>query len=119
MRFLLLSKDGKPLNHGIIVREITPEKFLCQFARNPPVARVCDISEIQNWNLFPTDEALNAFISSELQKLQSSIPNPDVAPDGSTSIRLRKCGRKKKKKKKTVTKKAAKKSSRRKSNGKK
>lgn len=96
MRFLLLNEDGKPINHGLIAQKITPEKYLCSFTRNPPVSRVCDLTEIQGWNLFPTDDALNIFI-------ESIAKDPDKAPPA---------GKKKRKKK------AAKISSRSQSNGK-
>lgn len=62
MRLLLLGKDGKPANHGEIVREITPTKYLCYFAVTPSYCRVCDITEVQNWLLFPDDNRMNAFI---------------------------------------------------------
>ena len=100
MRFLLLGKDGKPINHGIIAQRITAEKYLCTFTRTPPVSRVCDIEEIQGWNLFPTDDALNAFII-DIQKKEAAPPTDH-----------------KKKAKKKVVKKSTKKSSGDKSNGK-
>lgn len=98
MKFLILNKDGKPINHGIIATQITPEKYLCSFTRNPPVSRVCDLSEIQSWNLFPTDDALNAFIAMIVKR--------DTPPP------------KKKKRKKKAAKKTSKKSSGSQSNGK-
>ncbi len=64
MRFLMLDKNGLPFNHGIIAKEITPTKYLCQFTRVPASARVCDIAEIETWHIFPTDEAMNTFIAA-------------------------------------------------------
>ena len=63
MRFLIVGQDG-PLNHGVIAQTITAEKYLCRFARIPTSCRVCGIEEIQGWNLFPTDEEMNAFIAN-------------------------------------------------------
>ena len=118
MRFLILNEEGKPINHGIIAQRITPEKYLCSFTRNPPVARVCDLTEIQGWNLFPTDDAMNAFIESIQKDLNKTPPPPADTTAG--------VGRKRKKKvtpamertaKKRAAKKSAKKSTRSKSNG--
>jgi len=84
LRFLLLNTDGIPINHGVIAKQITPEKYLCQFSKVPAVARVCDITEIQGWNLFPTDKALNEFIAA-IQKgkklpAKSTPPTPPTPP---------------------------------------
>lgn len=62
MRFLLIGDDGKPINHGVIVQQIGPEKYLCQFARVPTVCRLVHTDEIMGWNLFPNDDAMNDFI---------------------------------------------------------
>ena len=81
MRFLIVGENG-PMNHGIIVSSITAEKYLCSFARVPQSSRVCDLEEIQQWNLFPTDDAMNTFIS-ELGKEQKPVadPTPTTAAD--------------------------------------
>ena len=105
MRFLLVNEAG-PINHGVIVKEITPEKYLCTFARVPQSSRVCDITEIQGWNLFPNDDQMNAFIAS-LQK-QKAPPPPDKTPE-ELAAQLKKTAKKKPTLKKTVAKKRAKK----------
>lgn len=126
LKFLLLNQEGKPINHGLIVERITPEKYLCQFERNPPSARVCDLQEIQLWNLFPTDDAMNAFIAS-VGKDKQTTPQTALPTDGETPPADTTTGvDSKKKTKKKITKRAikkaikkvTKKSSRRKSNGK-
>jgi len=78
MKFLLVNEQG-PINHGIIQQQITPEKYLCTFVRDPQVSRVVDIEEIQQWNLFPTDETMNAFIV-ELQK-NNPVPTTATPPE--------------------------------------
>ena len=82
MRFLIMSENG-PVNHGVIAQQITPEKYLCNFAKQPSSARVCDITEIQQWNLFPSDESMNKFISA-IQKQQAAPvpaePEPKLPP---------------------------------------
>ena len=76
MRFLMLDKNGLPFNHGIIAKEITPTKYLCQFTRTPASARVCDITEIETWHIFATDEAMNVFIAT-LSKEKPAAPPTD------------------------------------------
>lgn len=61
---LLIIEDGKPTNHGIIAEQISADKYLCTFAKNPSFSRVCDIEEIQGWHLFMSDSLLNMFILS-------------------------------------------------------
>ena len=84
MKFLIVGPEG-PINHGSIVQRITAEKYLCQFARTPVSCRVCDLEEIQNWNLFPNDQLMNEFIL-EIGK-QKAPPAPpgtgevDLPPD--------------------------------------
>lgn len=80
MRFLLLNEKGKPINHGIISQKITPEKYLCTFTRNPQVSRVCDITEIEGWNLFPTDDALNDYIEAIRKEEKVAAPPADSPP---------------------------------------
>ena len=64
MRFLLLNEKGEPVNHGIITKTITAERYLCHFARDPVMSRVARLEEIETWQLFASDDDLNKFISS-------------------------------------------------------
>jgi len=96
LRFLLLSQKGLPINHGMIAKQITPEKYLCQFSKVPAVARVCDITEIQGWNLFPTDEALNEFIAA-IRKGKVKTPIAAI-PSAKPPTNNKKTKKKKKKK---------------------
>ena len=75
MRFLTVGEQG-PTNHGIIAGRITAEKYLCNFAKNPTSCRVCDITEIQQWHLFHTDDEMNAFILA-LRKEQPPVVKPE------------------------------------------
>ena len=108
MRFLIVGEEG-PINHGVIAQQITPEKYLCTFARIPQASRVVSLEEIQQWSLFPNENMMNAFIV-ELQK-DKQIP---LAPRGQTPPKKAEIT-KKASKKKVAKKKVAKK----KSNGKK
>ena len=96
MRFLIVTEKG-PVNHGIIAQQITPEKYLCNFAKQPASSRVCDIEEVQQWNLFPTDNSMNAFISAIQQQNAAPTETPPKIP-----------GAPKKKAKKKVAKKTSK-----------
>jgi len=110
MLFLVVNQEGRPVNHGVIAEKITAEKYLCHFAANPPSARVCDIAEIQQWNLFPTDETLNTFIKA-LSKNEPPPP-PPLPPVGESELVIdpepTKPPAKKKKKKKRADKKPSK-----------
>ncbi len=108
MRFLIVGKQG-PVNHGVILSHITEGKYLCEFAKNPTSCRVCDITEIQTWNLFHTDEQMNAFILS-LRKEQAPLPveDPKVELPPIPIKKTKKKASKKKAKKKAKTKKKVK-----------
>jgi hypothetical protein len=80
MKFLILSKGNKPINHGTIAERITAEKYLCQFDRTPTSCRVCRIEEIEGWNLFPTDEDMNAFTKALAPKKPPAPPPPADPP---------------------------------------
>ena len=73
MKFLMIGEDGRPFNHGIIAQKVTDERYLCTFARQPQVSRLCHVDEIATWQLFPTDEMMNAFIT---QLAKENPPNP-------------------------------------------
>lgn len=110
-RFLLVDDNNKPANHGVIVEQITPERYLCAFARLPSVCRIITLEQLMLYFLFPDDEQLNAFILS----LTPPAPKPE-------SVKKKK--KKKKVSAKTVARsrdltnrKAKKKSTRRKTNG--
>ena len=77
-RFLVLGEKG-PTAHGIITQQITPEKYLCTFLMNPQVSRVCSIDEIQQWNLFPNEDAMNAF-AVHLRRQTQPPPAPQAEP---------------------------------------
>ena len=62
MKFLIIDAQGKPFNHGTIIRELTPTKYVCQFTRIPSSVRTVDIAEVETWHLFPNDDLLNEFI---------------------------------------------------------
>jgi hypothetical protein len=79
MRFLILFENG-PVNNGIITQQITPEKYLCTFFRKPQSSRVVDIAEIQQWNLFPNDDGLNAFLKEVNTQQEPSAPPAPPAP---------------------------------------
>ena len=66
-KFVVLSRDGRPTDHGIILQQITPERYLCQFAKAPSKCRVCRIEQIEGWNLFPDDDLMNAFIAATVK----------------------------------------------------
>jgi hypothetical protein len=91
---LVVDKDNKPANHGVIVERITPERYLCAFARLPAVSRIITLEQLMLYFLFPDDEQLNAFI------LSLTVPAEPKKPT-----------------KKKAKKKAKKKTTRRKSNG--
>lgn len=103
MRFLLLDENGRPFNHGVIVNKVTDERYLCTFARNPQVSRLCHVDEIGAWNLFPTDDAMNSFILSiqaqtgEPEKPVETPPVLDIDPK-STQPPKKKAKKKAKKK---------------------
>ncbi len=60
--FLIKDANNLPINHGVILREITPTKYLCDFARVPTVMRICDITLLEKWSLFRDDETMNRYI---------------------------------------------------------
>jgi hypothetical protein len=72
--FLILDEDGRPYNHGRILEKITPHKYLCRFNREPVASRVCDLSEIQKWNLFPSKKEMDAFILEILKPVTPLLP---------------------------------------------
>jgi hypothetical protein len=77
--FLLINQDG-PVAYGIITQQITPEKYLCTFLQIPQVSRVVDITEIQEWNLFPNSEALQAFLTNLRKQKQPTPPVKEKSP---------------------------------------
>lgn len=96
MRFLLMAEAG-PINHGIITSRVTEDKYLCTFMRNPQSSRLCTTDEIATWNLFPNDEAMNAFIAA-LQEQPPAAP-PAGAPPGVADHQKKKVAKKVSKKK--------------------
>jgi len=64
LHFLITNSDDMPINQGIILEKLTPERYLCYFARTPSYSRVCELDQIEEWRLFPTEEALNEFIAT-------------------------------------------------------
>jgi hypothetical protein len=78
-KFLILGKENKPLNHGTIIEKVTEGKYLCQFTRIPTSCRVVDVTEIQGWNLFPTDDGMNEFIAA-LEPKKPPAPPPADPP---------------------------------------
>jgi hypothetical protein len=80
MKFLIVGQDGRPVNHGTIVNQVGAEKFLCQFARSPSVCRLVHTDEILGWNLFPTDELMNAFITDLTQNNPPAEDPPGKDP---------------------------------------
>lgn len=102
MHFLLVNEQGKPMGHGVIAQRINQDRYLCTFLRNPQVSRVVGIDEIGTWNLFPNQDAMNAFIA----QLPKAKPAPDPKKPASKSQQKRvsaqkKAGKKKASKKKT------------------
>jgi hypothetical protein len=80
-KFLILGKENKPLNHGTIIEKVIEGKYLCQFTRIPTSCRVVDVTEIQGWNLFPTDDAMNEFIAALEKKPAGTTPPADPPAD--------------------------------------
>lgn len=78
-KFLVVGQGQKPINHGTIVEKVTEGKYLCQFVRIPTSCRVVDIDEIQGWNLFPGEDAMNEFIAA-LDKSTEPPPPPADPP---------------------------------------
>jgi len=76
-RFLIKDANNFPINHGIILREITPTKYLCDFARVPTVMRICDISLLEKWSLFRDDESMNKYILALTPAPPVIPPKPD------------------------------------------
>jgi len=68
-----------PNNHAIITQQITPEKYLCTIMTNPQGTHVGPIEEVQQFNLFPNDDAMNAFIVARRQP-KPEAPKPEVDP---------------------------------------
>ena len=81
--FLLLNEDGAPANHGRVVEKLTDSHWLCQYVRTPSFCRVVGLPEIQTWLLFPTDKALNNYISAISAPLQMDpVVSPGKPEDG-------------------------------------
>ncbi len=76
MHFLLVNEQGKPMGHGVIAQRINQDRYLCTFARQPQVSRVVGVDEIATWNLFPNQDAMNAFIAA----LPKAKPAPGAPP---------------------------------------
>lgn len=79
-KFLVLGQENKPLNHGTIIEKVGEGKYLCQFTRIPTSCRVVDVTEIQGWNLFPTGDAMNAFIAALEKKPADPPKDPPADP---------------------------------------
>ena len=62
MRFLQLDREGKPSNHGIVVQQLTTERYMCQFARLPSSCLIRSLDEMLSWHFFATEDELNKFI---------------------------------------------------------
>ena len=84
MRFLLINEQGAIINNGVITQRVTEERYMCTFMRPPQVSRLVHVDEIATWNLFPNDEAVQAFVN-ELQQQPEGGPTPPPgapSPDG-------------------------------------
>lgn len=97
MRFLVINEKG-PVNHGIIQQKLTDEKYLVTFVRIPQVSRVASLDEISTWNLFPNEDAMNAFIV-DLRKQQATPPDDKANPNKVPPIPGKKIGTKRRAKK--------------------
>ncbi len=73
-KWLKLDENGKPFNHGTILQQITPERYLCQFAKLPSSCRVMRIEVIEGWHLFPNDQQMNAFIVDVIKRQPDTDP---------------------------------------------
>jgi hypothetical protein len=113
MLFLIVGEKG-PINHGIIAQQITPEKYLCQFARQPTSSRVVSLEEIQKWNLFPNEDQMNAFLltvqaeTGVPTKPVTELPPPDNSgkkPPAIKQVAKKKTGTNRRAKKKVAKKK--------------
>jgi len=85
-KFLILGPENKPINHGTIIEKVAEGKYLCQFTRSPPSCRVVDVTEVQGWNLFPADDAMNEFIAALEKKPDDPPPPPKDPPKGITRV---------------------------------
>lgn len=82
--FLILNNKGTPVNHGVILEQITPERYLCYFAAKPAMSRVVRLEEIEGYNLFPNDDALNVFIAALTKQTvppEGAVTQPSKDPD--------------------------------------
>lgn len=102
-KFLVLGQENKPLNHGTIIEKVAEAKYLCQFTRVPTSCRVVDVAEIQGWNLFPTDDAMNEFIAALGKKPPPPVDPPKDPPKPNPRPRKIRAKRNDKKSKKSKT----------------
>ena len=80
MNFLLVNEQGKPMGHGIIASRINENRYLCTFLRQPQVSRVVGVDEIATWNLFPNQDAMNAFVAALPKSPGTPPPPPSKEP---------------------------------------
>ncbi len=78
-KFLIIDKQGKPASHGTILQMITPERYLCHFARVPSSCRIHRLEVLENWHLFPNDDDMNAYIAA-IVKRNEPPPPPKKKP---------------------------------------
>jgi len=82
----MLGETGQPINHGVIQQKTTEERYLCTFMRQPQVSRLCHVDEIGNWNLFPNEGAMNAFIAALVKDNPPADPPAGDKPPGTPPI---------------------------------
>ena len=66
--FLVVNKDGQFISQGVILRQLTEERYLCKFLSKPVVTRVIHIDEIAQWNLFPNEQEMDEFVGDLIPK---------------------------------------------------
>ena len=65
-----------------IVDMVGPDKWLVSFLNSPPFQRVVTIDEIQQWIIFPSQEAANNWIQgNSTQPVQDELPIVDPDDD--------------------------------------
>ena len=74
VHFLVLDQKGRPASHGVILQQITPERYLCHFARAPSSCRIHRLEVLENWHLFTTEQHMNDFIAAIVR--QDTPPPP-------------------------------------------
>lgn len=78
LTFLILDRQGTPINHGVVYSVVTDKIYMCAFARKPSSMALRSIDEMRGWLFFPDEDAMNDYVAAIVELAK---PKPEGEDD--------------------------------------